>query len=62
MRLDQYAFLLERKTRLRELPHTEGFFFGTSQYPEDEKATLEFIAKARKAIQEGSYVAYDSWW
>ena len=54
--------LLERKTRLRELPRTEGFFFGTSQYPEDDKATLEFIAKARKAIREGSYVAYDSWW
>jgi hypothetical protein len=43
------------------LPTTEGFFFGRSQ-PEDREATLEFIAKARAVMKEGSYVAYDSWW
>ena len=53
--------LLERKTRLRELPKTEGFFFGQS-FPEDDDSVLEFIAKARAAIREGSWVAYNSWW
>jgi hypothetical protein len=53
--------LLERKTRDRELPKTEGFFFGQSG-PEDDEEVYRFIAKARQAIKEGSWIAYDSWW
>ena len=52
---------LEEAVEQGTLPTTEGFFFGRSQ-PEDREATLEFIAKARAVMKEGSYVAYDSWW
>jgi hypothetical protein len=52
---------LEEAVRQETLPYTTGFFFGTSQ-PQDSDATLEFIAKARQAIKEGSCIAYDSWW
>jgi hypothetical protein len=44
-----------------ELPTTHGFFFGQSrgdEYDDD----LAFTAKARKAIEEGYTVFYDSWW
>jgi hypothetical protein len=43
------------------LPHTEGFFFGKSS-PEDKERDLEFIEKARKAIEDGYEVIYTSWW
>ncbi len=44
-----------------ELPATHGFFFGESrgdEYDDD----LDFTAKARKAIEDGHTVFYDSWW
>lgn len=52
---------LETAIKERNLPHTEGFFFGQSQ-PEDLKYDLEFIKKAREKIEEGYAVFYDSWW
>jgi len=38
-----------------------GFFWGTS-VPEDDVATSEFIAKARKAIDAGDAIFYYSWY
>ena len=52
---------LEATTRQGNMPHTTGFFFGHSQ-SEDDDATLEFIFKARIAINEGKTVYYTSWW
>lgn len=52
---------LEKDVKQSKLPHTEGFFFGV-QSPEDDESILEFIDKARKVINEGDCVYYDSWW
>ena len=47
---------------LTQVPYTEGFFFGKS-YPEDKMNDMEFITKARKAINEGYDIFfYRSWW
>lgn len=43
------------------LPDTSGFFFGKSDGSEQNE-DLEFIAKAREAIEEGKMVYYSSWW
>ncbi len=45
------------------LPETTGFFFGNNP-PDDEtlKEDLQFIQKARDAINDGYAVYYDSWW
>tara|TARA_R100000458_G_C8095508_1_gene124386 strand:+ start:99 stop:500 length:402 start_codon:yes stop_codon:yes gene_type:complete len=43
------------------LPPTSGFFFGTSR-PEDKYLDESFIKKARKFINKGYHVVYDSWW
>ena len=54
---------LEQALKNDELKHTPGFFFGGEEiYSEDIKATNEFIATARDAIQNGLTVFYDSWW
>lgn len=46
-----------------DLPETEGFFFGSSEGSEDEiQDDLEFVKKAKQAIDEGYTVYYDSWW
>lgn len=45
------------------LPKTSGFFFGDN--PPDETSRqndLEFIRRARKEIEKGNIVYYDSWW
>jgi len=52
---------LERDIRHQALPHTEGFFFGTSR-PDEIDLDLAFIEKARAAIAEGKTVFYTSWW
>jgi hypothetical protein len=40
-----------------------GFFFGSSnRNDEEENEDLEFIRNARRAIEEGDTVFYDSWW
>lgn len=41
---------LEKAVREHTLPRTSGFFFGQSQ-PEDDPDTLDFIRKAREAIE-----------
>ena len=52
---------LEKDIKERNLPHTEGFFFGESS--EDEiQSDLEFIAKAKEQLVVGNSVFYDSWW
>lgn len=43
------------------LPPTIGFFFGQSDGSEAED-DLDFIAKARAALQKGLRVFYSSWW
>lgn len=54
---------LEAAINQKELPHTEGFFFGASSYDDDTKAKdLSFIQQARAAINEGDVVFYTSWW
>lgn len=55
--LDRLADAIKERT----LPETVGFFFGESsgdEYLDD----LEFVAKARAAIEKGYTVFYDSWW
>ena len=67
---------LEAHVENKALPQTGGFFFGGDSFDwEDEdgnppakgdyyykETDLEFIELARKAIQEGKKVFYDSWW
>ncbi len=67
---------LEESVLSKELPETGGFFFGSDSFGwEDEngkpyeendyyykEADLEFISKARKAIEEGKKVFYNCWW
>ena len=51
---------LEEDILRKNLPKTSGFFFGESG--EISLKDLEFILEARKAIQEGDTVFYDSSW
>ena len=51
---------LEEDILRKNLPKTSGFFFGESR--EISLRDLEFILEARKAIQEGDTVFYDSSW
>jgi hypothetical protein len=45
------------------LPSTAGFFFGNNPPNEDSNnEDMDFIQKARKAIDSGMKVYYDSWW
>lgn len=44
-----------------QLPETTGFFFGASDGAE-KADDLQFVDNARKAIQSGLSVFYDSWW
>lgn len=52
---------LEQDIKDGNLPDTSGFFFGNSSGDEDND-DLEFVAKARKAINDGKTVYYTSWW
>ncbi len=52
---------LEEDVKCNRSPDTEGFFFG-EQSPEDDESILEFIDKARKVLNHGDCVYYDSWW
>lgn len=45
-----------------ELPSTCGFFFGNNSDNEYKEQDLEFIEKAREALDNGLTVMYDSWW
>ena len=53
---------LEEDIENKNLPHTEGFFFGESKETQVNEQDLEFLTAARCAIQEGDRVFYDSWW
>ena len=67
---------LEAHIHNKVLPETGGFFFGDDSFnwTDDEgnefangdyyykEVDLEFIGLARKALQEGKKVFYDSWW
>ena len=67
---------LEAHVEGKSLPETGGFFFGDDSFDwtDDDgnppakgdyyykKDDLKFIGLARKALQEGKKVFYDSWW
>lgn len=58
---------LEEDIRGRKLEPTDGFFFGGTDYTDEdwdwhEKDDLQFIADARQEIADGGRVFYDSWW
>ena len=44
-----------------ELPEASGFFFGQSS-DEDRKRDLEFLTEAKRYLDEGYTIWYDSWW
>ena len=46
-----------------KLPHTEGFFFGSSSHSNESKEyDLNAIKMARDCINDGFVVYYFSWW
>jgi hypothetical protein len=67
---------LEAHVENKALPETGGFFFGSDSFDWEDadgnppskgdyyykQNDLEFIEKARKAIEKGKKVYYDSWW
>ena len=53
---------LEDAVRGSALPETAGFFFGSNSDNEYKEEDLEFIRKAREALDSGLTVVYDSWW
>ena len=57
---------LEKAILNKELPESEGFFFGNDSYEEYEEYykedDLKFIKEAKQAIMEGDEVVYSSWW
>jgi len=57
---------LEKDILNKELPESEGFFFGDDSYEEYEEYykedDLKFIKEAKQAIEEGDEVVYSSWW
>jgi hypothetical protein len=64
VRLEQ-ADLDRLKTALdkRNLKHTPGFFFGTSEWDDLHIIhTEEFIDNAKQALLDGDAVFYFSWW
>lgn len=44
------------------LPKTVGFFFGNDSDDHYKEQDLEFIKRAKKALDSGLNVYYDSWW
>ena len=53
---------LEQDVTNGTLPDTVGFFFGSNSDVEYGQQDLEFVEKARKALDKGMTVVYDSWW
>ena len=58
--LDQLEKCIVNET----LPKTQGFFFGsdTSRDRTRQEYDLEFVAKAKEAIEDGDKVFYSCWW
>ena len=53
---------LEDDINNQALPSTAGFFFGSYSDDYYQRQDLDFIKKARKAIDNGQTVVYNSWW
>ena len=53
---------LEQDVSNGDLPSTAGFFFGSDSDEYYQSKDLEFIEKAREALDNGLTVVYDSWW
>lgn len=53
---------LEKAVINNNLPMTSGFFFGNNADNEYREDDLEFIKKAREALDAGLHVIYTSWW
>jgi hypothetical protein len=59
---------LEQDVTSKELPSTEGFFFGNDSYGNAEwqaekmKSDLQFIHDARQYLRDGYIIIYSSWW
>lgn len=53
---------LEKAITNNELPSTTGFFFGSDSDDHYKTYDLEFVRKAREALDAGITVVYDSWW
>ena len=53
---------LEQALDSNSLPETQGFFFGSNSDDEYRQQDVEFIGLARKALDSGLTVVYDSWW
>lgn len=53
---------LEDAVRGSGLPDTTGFFFGSNSDEHYKEQDLEFITKAREALDNGLTVTYNSWW
>ena len=53
---------LEDAVRGSGLPSTVGFFFGNDSDDHYKSQDLDFIKKAREALDSGLTVVYDSWW
>jgi hypothetical protein len=63
--LEELEFDLKGKL----LPETDGFFFGSDSYADEAKLQqeqleydMEFVAQAKKELEEGRHVYYTSWW
>jgi hypothetical protein len=52
---------LELAVAGRQLPHTDGMFFGESDGSELAH-DLEFVEKARSALNGGYHLYYTAWW
>lgn len=52
----------EKAVNNKEYPATTGFLFGNEKDEEYKEHDLDSIKEARKAINEGFTVYYDSWW
>ena len=53
---------LEDNINGKQLPHTEGFFFGSDADEHYRDQDLDFVKQARKAMSQDMEVYYDSWW
>jgi hypothetical protein len=53
---------LEQDITNASLPDTVGFFFGSNSDAVYGQQDLEFVQKAREALDNGLTVVYDSWW
>tara|TARA_R110002060_G_scaffold11597_1_gene16765 strand:- start:785 stop:1156 length:372 start_codon:yes stop_codon:yes gene_type:complete len=53
---------LEWEIREKNLPETEGFFFGNDADDEYKEEDLSFCKQARELIKKGKTIVYTSWW